>query len=242
MDYKTSSQYYGNITPEQKQQAQKVSELNSYSKQLYDKWYNILTDRALVPGKIAVPEDDNEREIACQAATDIMQDKNLEIDLHARANGFARKCKAYVKKRATKELKTNLQAQKTGAAGFGQMDIQPKSTNIKDVVTAAKNAASQTSLYYIQGNQNGYDSCFEMVKPNLSNKAYNVTYYYNFFNAIKDHTTAVQEKQDIINRLNSLKLQAEQYEMQANNNEFKAGAYDRVKENNQNTTQQVYNK
>lgn len=242
MDYKTPSQYYGYVTPEQKQQAQAAQQQNTYEQQLYNKWYNILTDSALVPGKITVPEDDNEREIACKAATDIMQNKNLEIDLHARANAFARKCQSYIRKRTTQNVKTNLKAQKTGAAGFSQADIQPKSTNMKDVVSAAKNAAEQMAIFYREDNQAGYDTCFALVQPNLSNKAYNVTYYYNFFKNIMDSVTDTAKKQDYTNRMNSLKLQAEQYEMQANNNEFKPGAYDRIKENNQNTTQRVYSK
>lgn len=242
MDYKTPSQYYGSVTPEQKQQVRTAQQQNTYEQQLYNKWYNILTDRALVPGKITIPEDDNEREIACKAATDIMQNKNLEIDLHARANDFARKCRSYIRKRTTQNVKTNLKAQKTGAAGFSQADIQPKSTNMKDVVSAAKNAAEQTAIFYREDNQAGYDTCFALVQPNLSNKAYNVTYYYNFFKNIMDSVTDTTKKQDYTNRMNSLKLQAEQYEMQANNNEFKPGAYDRIKENNQNTTQRVYSK
>lgn len=242
MDYKIPDQYYGRVTPEQKQQAQATQQQNTYEQQLYNKWYNILTDRELIPGKIAVPEDDNEREIACKAATDIMQNKNLEIDLHARANGFARKCQSYIKKRNVQNVKTNLKAQKTGAAGFSQADIQPKSTNMKDVVSAAKNAAEQMAIFYREDNQASYDSCFALIQPNLNNKAYNVTYYYNFFKNIIDSVTDTTKKQDYTNRMNSLKLQAEQYEMQANNNEYKPGAYDRIKENNQNTTQRVYNK
>lgn len=279
MDYKTTSQYYGYVTPEQKQQVQATQQDNTYKQQLYDKWYSIFyngTDSTLIarlggtgnPGKIdsktgkpklgitassniAIPQDDTEREIACRAARDVMSeisnmpigDKTPQLVTNYNiAKSFLRRCSSYIKDRYKSLRKQNNDAYKSGAATYNQSDVQPKSSNIKDVVEAAKNAAEQTAAAFNRGDQDGYDACFALIKPNLGNKAYNVTYYYNFFNNIIGNVTDVTKKQDYVNRMNSLKLQAEQYEMQANNNEFKPGAYDRIKENNQNTTQQVYNK
>lgn len=200
---------------------------------------------------ISIPQDDKEREIACKAAQDVMNkihslpmnEKNPQLIINYNiAKSFLRRCASYIKSREKSLKKQTNAAYKSGAATFNQSDIQPKSTNMKDVVTAAQNAASQTAAAFNRGDQTGYDSCFALVQPNLSNKAYNVTYYYNFFKNILDNVTDTTKRQDYTNRMNSLKLQAEQYEMQANNNEFKSGAYDRIKENNQNTTQRVYNK
>lgn len=271
MDYKTTSQYYGTPTVTQQDNTYTQQLYNKWYSIFYNGTDSTLIARLGGTGKpgkidsktgkpkvgitassnIAIPQDDTEREIACKAAQDVMSeisnmpmsDKTPQLITNYNiAKSFLRRCSSYIKDRYKSLRKQNNEAYKSGAATYSQSDVQPKSTNIKDVVEAAKNAAKQTAAAFNRGDQEGYDACFALIKPNLGNKAYNVTYYYNFFNNIIGNVSDVTKKQDYVNRMNSLKLQAEQYEMQANNNEFKPGAYDRIKENNQNTTQQVYNK
>lgn len=208
---------------------------------------------------LKVPEDDTERNIAIKAAQDfctyckslniysinpknkstvtgkeaVRLTRNYDI-----ARSFIANCLVYSKKKAKADNKEVKSMYKEGVAGYGQMDVQPRSTNAKDIFEAAERAGKQAALLFKNNDIEGLKSTTAVIQNNLSNKEYNVVFYYTYLSNIK--YPDVKKEQDRVNRLNSLKLQYENYEQQANNNEFKPGVYDRVKQNNQNTTQQVY--
>lgn len=210
---------------------------------------------------IKVPEDETERQIAVQAARDFCT-YYKSLNLHSInpknpldpalaksaprltknyniARAFINNCVIYEKKLNKTQRKETNQLYKEGVAGYGQMDVQPKSTNAKDIFEAAERAGKQAALYFKNQDKEGLESCFGVIKPNLSNKEYNVIFYYTYLNNIKYHN--ISKEQDRIARINSLKVQYDNYKQKANNNQFETGALDRIRGYNQNTTQQVYN-
>ena len=186
---------------------------SSQRQQIYDKWYNFFynLNPAQVSGRnIQIPDDDNERAVAQQAAQDVVSKlgalakanyqttKNVTNQV-AIINQFLRRCASYVKQRTKNNDKELKALSKQGAATYSQQDLKYED-NIISKVDAATKLANNAVYLYKQGNEASLRDLTTQLQESLKDPTFKTVFTYKYYSQTGRDVSNLQLKYDDVIR------------------------------------------